>query len=370
MGGNGTDSISSIALDSQDNIIVTGGFHNVVDFGGVTLTSQGGNDMFVAKYSSAGVLSWAKRFGGTWEDFGSAVAVDGSDNIFLAARFQSQPADFGGISLSAVGWYDIALLKLTSAGSTSWAKRWGGTDQDLPTSIAIDRNGDLLVCGEFWGTTDVGGGSKTSVGGSDMFVAKYSSVDGTCKWSRVMGGVNDDNVNGITTDPNTGNVLVTGGYAGSIDFGSGTAVLSGSGGAAMTMFLAAYDNSGNYLWVKTWGGDITGISDTGMALKVDTSGNLALTGYYNSWMDFNRDGLEDAAGSGYFIATFTLSGNAQPVFRWAKRSATGTGIGNAVGFDGSGHVFTSGSWQAGTFNPDGISATTPATGAFVTEYIK
>src|SRR5207244_8186432 len=139
--------------------------HGVVDFGGVTLTSQGANDIFVAKYSSAGVLSWAKRFGGTWEDIGAAVAVDGSDNIFLAARFQSQPADFGGVSLSASGTgggYDIALVKLTSAGSTSWAKRWGGTDDDLPTSIAIDRNGDLLVCGKCWGKTDVGGGSKTS----------------------------------------------------------------------------------------------------------------------------------------------------------------------------------------------------------------
>src|SRR5437773_2021468 len=87
------------------------------------------------------------------------------------------------------GGYDMALVKLTSAGSTTWAKRWGGTDHDLPTSIAIDRNGDLLVCGEFWGTTDVGGGSKTSIGGSDMFVAKYSSADGSCRWSRVMGGI-------------------------------------------------------------------------------------------------------------------------------------------------------------------------------------
>src|SRR5207302_10189060 len=131
--------------------------------------------------------------------------------------------------------------------------------------------------------------------------------------------VNDDNVNGIATDPNTGNVLVTGGYAGSVDFGSGTPVLSGSGGAAATMFLAAYDNSGNYLWVKTWGGDIPGISDTGMALKVDTSGNLALTGYYNSWMDFNWDGLEEAAGGGYFVSVFTIFGIALLMFNCAHR---------------------------------------------------
>jgi hypothetical protein len=87
-------------------------------------------------------------------------------------------------------------------------------------------------------------------------------------------------------------------------------------------------------------------------------------------MDFNRDGVEDAPGSGYFVAGFSISGNAQPVFRWAKRSASGSGIGNAVGFDTSGHVLISGSWQASTFSVGGISVSTPGTGGFVTQYTK
>jgi hypothetical protein len=136
------------------------------------------------------------------------------------------------------------------------------------------------------------------------------------------------------------------------------------------MFLAAYDSSGNFLWAKTWGGDLTGSADNGRALRVDSTGNLVLTGYYTSWMDFNRDGVEDAPGSGYFVASFTVSGNAQPVFRWAKRSGSGSGIGNALSFDTSGHVLTSGSWQANTFNLDGISFVTPGSGAFVNQYLK
>src|SRR5262249_39615904 len=103
MGSSGDDSIYSVGTDSQDNILGTGGVHGVRCFGGATLTSQGYYDIFVVKYSATGSLLWAKRFGGPWDDIGAAVAVDGSDNILLAARFQSQPADFGGISLSAQG---------------------------------------------------------------------------------------------------------------------------------------------------------------------------------------------------------------------------------------------------------------------------
>jgi hypothetical protein len=103
-----------------------------------------------------------------------------------------------------------------------------------------------------------------------------------------------------------------------------------------------------------------------MALKIDTSGQLALTGYFSSWMDFNLDGVEDAPGSGYFVASFTLSGNAQPVFQWAKRSLTGNGIGNAVTFDTTGHVLTAGSWSSSSLALGSLTISTPGTGAFVT----
>src|SRR5690242_2638557 len=89
MGSSGNDAALGVAIDSQNNIIVVGGFHGTVDFGGVSLTSAGGFDIFVVKYSPSGGLLWAKRFGGAWEEVARAVAVDANDNIFLAATWQS-----------------------------------------------------------------------------------------------------------------------------------------------------------------------------------------------------------------------------------------------------------------------------------------
>jgi hypothetical protein len=299
-----------------------------------------------------------------------AVALDTSDNILVAVQFQSPSADFGGIILSAAGSsQDMALVKLSTAGATLWAQRWGSTDVEFPVAIAVDSAKNVLVTGKFFGTTDLGGGAKTSVGGADLFVAKYSGVDGSHIWDRTMGGVNSDSVYGIAADPNTGNVVITGSYIGAIDFGGG-ARNSGSGGG-VTMFMAGYDPSGNYLWANVSGGDLPGNPDTGMAVRIDASGNLALAGVFNSWMDFNNDGLNDAPGGGFFVASFRLTGNSAPVFRWAKRSTTSSGEGSAVAFDSQGHLLVCGRWQ-GILTLDGNSATSPAatTCPFFAQYYK
>jgi hypothetical protein len=170
---------------------------------------------------------------------------------------------------------------------------------------------------------------------------------------------------GLATDPNTGNVFVTGAFRGTTDFGGGPTA-SGAGGGA-TLFLAGYDPSGNYLWAKTWGGDTLSVGDCGFAVRVDASGNLAITGQFDSGMNFGGSWLP---GKGYFVASFTISGNSLPTYRWAERSNTiNNGLGSAVAFDTLGHLTTAGSFNY-TTDFGGISATVPAgtTGAFVAQY--
>jgi hypothetical protein len=357
----------SVAVDSQNNILVVGSFGGVVDFGGVTLTAANQLSMFVAKYSSAGGLLWVRSFGGSGfgYDFGSAVAVDGTNNIFMLGRLQSANVNFGsGIVLSGNS-SSLVLVKLSSAGTTLWAKAYG-TGTVIPQGLVVDRSGDVGVTGQFGTISDFGGGnlSSANAGNYSTFVAKYSGVDGGYRWAKVFGGSNVDSGYGIAADPATGNFVVTGGFMGTANFGGGAVTAT-----AQAVFLAGYDTLGNFLWAQTYGG--ASGSSFGNGVKIDASGILAVTGVKGGmWnvggtMNFNN---------GFFVQTYNLSGNTAPVLRWSKLPGANTGgsAGNGIALDSLGHVLVTGSFSYGTVDFGGISASTTPNSqyGFVTEYTK
>ncbi len=360
--GNVLDNVAfCVAVDSQDNVVVSGAFQGTLDFGGAILSSAAGLDIFVVKYSASGSLLWAKRFGGAYDDVGRGVAIDSANNIILAASFQSPNTSFDGISLTPVGWADIALVKLSPAGATLWAKRYGSSGNEMPCSVAVDRSGDVVVAGDFFDTTDLGGGLVTSAGGSDFFLAKYSGADGSYRWSKTGGSANSDHAHCVTTDPNTGNVVVTGGFMGSANFGGG--LVGGGSGGGLTLFLAGYGPLGNLLWLKTGGGDTAGDGDSGYGVKIDGSGNLALTGQFDSAMNFGTWPQDPwLLGKGYFVASFGISGDAMPTYRWTKRaSGLQQSCGTAVALSSTGKVIPVGCFS-GTVDFGGVSATASGVG--------
>jgi len=367
LGSAGADQAYGVAVDSQNNIIVVGTFQGSVDFGGGVIAANGGatgQDAFVAKYSPSGAYIWAKSFGSTANDFANGVAVDGSDNVLVTSQ-SGGIVNFGnGISLTGHGGYDVALVKFQgvtagsiTAGTTLWAQLYGGSGQDNATGLAVDRNGDVLVTGNFGGSGNLGGTPLPGSQSGGIFVAKYSGVNGTYKWSRMMG---NNSGYGIVTDPGTGNVFVTGGFTGSVDLGGGamTTPWGGTGG----LFVAAYDASGTYQWAKVYGGN----GDTGYAIAVDGSGNLALAGSARGTIDFTSSGVP-MSGTGFLLANFTTSGT----FRWAKRSNQSQSWGYGVGFDSLGHVVAGGSFY-NTADFGGISgaASGGAYNVFVGQYMK
>src|SRR5262249_49670699 len=138
--------------------IVVGSFDFTVNFGGGNLTSTGGTDIFVTKRAGAtGAHLWSKRFGSTSNDTGYAVAVDSSNNVYVAGSFQGT-VNFGGGNLTSAGAEDIFVLKLNgSDGSFGWQKRLGAAGTDVGRGIAVDGSGNLTVTGEFRNTVDFGG---------------------------------------------------------------------------------------------------------------------------------------------------------------------------------------------------------------------
>src|SRR5262249_17807764 len=133
---------------------------------------------------------WSKGFGGPTlsDSVGvTAVATDASGNIVITGSLQGS-ADFGGGVLTSSGHYnDVFIAKYSSSGAHLWSKRFGSTGEDVGYGIAVDSSGNVLVTGYFQGTVDFGGGGLVSAGGADAFLAKYSP-SGAHLWSKRFGG--------------------------------------------------------------------------------------------------------------------------------------------------------------------------------------
>jgi hypothetical protein len=118
--GGGYAALEDLTLDAAGNVYVTGTFQGQVDFNPAAATnylrSNGATDVFVAKFSSAGIYAWAVSFGGSYLDGSSGIAVDNAGNIYVAGYYH-QSVDFdpdlvGTHWLTSSGLNDAFLLKL------------------------------------------------------------------------------------------------------------------------------------------------------------------------------------------------------------------------------------------------------------------
>src|SRR5262249_42005742 len=127
-----TDTVTPMALavTPTGDSVVAGYFSGTVDLGTGAITSAGGTDIFVVKYSAGnGSPVWVRRYGSAGNEYGGAVAVDTAGAVYLTGGFSSS-VDFGGTPLTSAGNYDVFLLKLSSGGTAQFAKRFGAAGDD------------------------------------------------------------------------------------------------------------------------------------------------------------------------------------------------------------------------------------------------
>lgn len=172
VGLSGYDAASGIAVDGAGNVFITGYFNDMIAFGGITLTSTGSGDIFIAKYDTHGAFQWAKQAGGTQSDFGHDIAIAPSGHVYIIGDFQGT-ATFGNAILTSSGSTDVAIAKYTNNGDFQWVQKLGGSGADRGRSIAVDESGHMYITGSFQDSVLIGTTTLTSVGHSDIFIARY-----------------------------------------------------------------------------------------------------------------------------------------------------------------------------------------------------
>jgi hypothetical protein len=190
---------------------------------------QGGYDGYVLKLTSAGKFGWVSPFNGQYDGTGwgaaaaQSIALDGSGNVVVSGYYLG-PVDFnpgaGTTILSTnVGGF---LTKLDGGGALVWVKSFDGdSNNDITVrGLATDAAGGIYATGYFHGTVDCDPGagtqSRTSAGGSDVFVMKLDAA-GNFKWAETFGGTADDIGWGVAVDT-AGTVYLAGGYKETVDF--------------------------------------------------------------------------------------------------------------------------------------------------------
>jgi hypothetical protein len=152
-GGNNSDQISDVCWDVQGNINVSGSTASTsgIAFGfSVQPSIGGGNDGFLAHFSSTGQCIWSTYIGGTSTDQGYCVHSDSAGNIIAGVRAQStglgDPAAFQ--PNHAGGFDDVLLRGYRINGALEWSTYYGGPGDDVPWEINISSAGAVFVCGE------------------------------------------------------------------------------------------------------------------------------------------------------------------------------------------------------------------------------
>jgi hypothetical protein len=187
VGGTGYEDAHSIAVDSKDNVYVTGALDGTVDLdpgaGTFPVTDffcpPYDHETFMLKLNSSGNFVWGRQLGGTSYDEGTTVVIDTSDNIYTVGDFACS-ADFdpgpGNFFLLPKGSSDVFITKLDQSGNAVWVKQLGGYSYEGGYSIDVDKQGTVYTTGDFFGSADFDPGplvySMTPTGYRDAFVHK------------------------------------------------------------------------------------------------------------------------------------------------------------------------------------------------------
>ncbi|WP_437484288.1 hypothetical protein WME75_44525 [Sorangium sp. So ce1014] len=362
-GGTGADVGWSIASDAAGNYYVTGSFEGAVDFGAGALTSAGLTDVFLLKLDPTGALLWSKHFGGSSNETGRAVAVDGSGNVLLAGTHVPDGwsrLTFGGCEfLSPTYVEEVFVAKLDPEGNHIWSRGSVSSDPHFGQrfeQLSVDTLGNAYVT-----SFTPGAGESTAS------LAKLDAA-GSLLWSKPLTAAiptHDDYQN------QNDNVLLAVDGAGDVITASASISGHPSCPCAHRFTVQKHTPTGDVVWSRQLGPSELSETDIGasaLALAVNADEEVLVTGYTDGTVDFGGGVLPegpvliklDAAGE-HVLSRSIPFGDALALDPSGSIVIAGDGLSR---LDASGTTLWTSSFDASaktiTISPNGTIAVTGA----------
>ena len=352
MGGTTTsEAPHGVECDAAKNIYMTGYFGSTTvtgaqsaDFnpnGGGTISTQGNEDCFVAKYDLNGNYQWAFGLGNlsaNTQERAWDIAVEPTGNFYVGGGYH------GTMNFNPLGTAVNKSLADTNAGlflakyNTNGINQWVVSINAACTSVFteayitfdLDNNGSIYVAGNFRGNNVDFNPNGTPVllssgGLTDIFIAKYNTNNGSLNWVKKIGSTATEVVSpGALRCDHNGNPYFTGRLSGTgnVDFDPTAITVNVSNSA---LFLASFDTTGNLRFAN---GFNSGAGDGGHRISFDSQNNVFLAGWMNGTANF-ENGISVTANSptaDAFLAKFTNNGTAQWAFSFGGTGATANNI--------------------------------------------
>jgi hypothetical protein len=170
------------------------------------------------------------------------------------------------------------------------------------TAVAVDASGNVVMAGSFAGTVDFGDGPLTAQGAAaNVFVASFD-CGGALRWSKGFGVPTQANDAAAALAVDAaGNILVAGHFEGTIDFGAGTLTSQKT-----DAFVAKLSPAGDGLWSKRYG-DVKS-QDLASGIAADPAGNVIVAGLFEGTVDFGGGAIH-GNGHDIFLLALGPSGN-------------------------------------------------------------
>jgi hypothetical protein len=354
IGGSGYDGGYAIAVDGSGNAYVTGlttSTNYDVTPGAFqttkSTTDPTESDVFVTRLNATGTaLVYSTYIGGSGEDRGNAIAVEGSGSAYVTGWTRSTDYDVtpGAFQTTHGGGYDVFVTKLNAAGTALvYSTYIGGSGGDEGYAIAVDSSGNAYVTG----LTDspdydvTPGAFQTTNGGGfgDVFVTKLNAAGTALVYSTYIGGSGFEVGRGIAVD-SSGNAYVTGPTS-STDYDVTPGAFQTTNGGEADVFVTKLNAAGTALVYSTYIGGSG--DDYGSAIAVDGSGNAYVAGItYSTDYDVTPGAFQTTKGGGVDVFVTKLNATGTALVYSTYIGGSNDDVGYAIAVDGSGYAYVTG----------------------------
>lgn len=299
-GGTGNDEANDLEIDTSDDLYISGTFNGTATFGTspvtTSISSYGGSDIFIAKFSNSGTLLWLQKGGGASDDSGEGIAIGSSGKVYITGSINGT-ATFGTLTVSGTTSFSNILVACFNPISSLWiyAEKAGGADNSTGIDLVMIGTETVKVLGTFSNNAAFGNGISYGItnivnSGKCYFEASYISNGDVFSVNNSIN--NYSNSPAEIKSKTNGDLYTVGNFSGVFDYSFNS--ISSKGHGNQDVYLKIITGSIQKL-IK-----IGGVSnDYGKSVAISPDGNIYIAGFFYGTSQFGNttltaSGLNDA----------------------------------------------------------------------------